>query len=252
MAKGCGKSCWWRVAAIVAATLCFTTLALPFSPMRRPHRAKLVSTTVAPALVKADLPLVTKPTEVSFPQLTDLDARLQFEYGAVLKAQNGVVLPPHETFSSDQEVTQWQVNVETSGGEYVLQTAAAEALNSARDEARMQGLDITPGDTDAAGRDYAYTVKLWMSRVNPGLDHWVKKDRLDPAEAERIRALPSRQQTVAVLQLEEQGMFMSKDFSKSILCGNSSASAAWPAARWRRRSWRRRWCHWRCRFLCYL
>ena len=42
------------------------------------------------------------------------------------------------------------------------------------------------------------------------------------------------------------------DFSKSILCGNSSASAAWPAARWRRRSWRRRWCHWRCRFLCYL
>jgi len=226
MAKKCGKSCWRRVAAIVAATLCFTTLALPFSPMRRPHRAKLVSTTVAPALVKADLPLVTKPTEVSFPQLTDLDARLQFEYGAVLKAQNGVVLPPHEMFSSDEEVTQWQANVETSGGEYVLQTAAAEALNSARDEARMQGLDITPGDTDAAGRDYAYTVKLWMSRVNPGLDHWVKKDRLDPAEAERIRALPSRQQTVAVLQLEEQGMFMSKDFSKSILCSVAPPGAS--------------------------
>jgi hypothetical protein len=116
--------------------------------------------------------------------------------------------------------------VKTSGGEYVLQTAAAEALNAARDEARAQDLDITPRDTDAAARDYAYTVKLWISRVNPGLDHWVEKGRLHPAEAERIRALPSRQQTIAVLQLEGQGMFFSKDFSKSILCSVAPPGAS--------------------------
>jgi len=186
--------------------------------------------TVVPASLKKDLKQegktdinhVPKPSS----QFIDLDARLQSEYGAVLKAQNGVVLPPRGMFSSDEEVAHWRANVEISGGDYVLQTAAAEALSAAREEARKQGLDITPRDTDAAARDYAYTVELWMSRVNPGLEHWVKKGRLNSAEAERIRILPSREQTVAILQLEERGMFFSKDFSKSILCSVAPPGAS--------------------------
>lgn len=223
MAKRHAASCWWRIAIIVAASLCFTTLALPFSPVHRPHRASLVpAITGAPASINKDslpgIKINSNLAEASLSQFADLDARLQSEYGAVLKALNGVVIPPQEIFSSQEEVAQWQASVPISGGDYILQTAAAEALKAAREEAREQGLDITPRDTDAAARDYAYTVKLWMSRVNPGLDHWVKKGRLDSAEAERIRALPSREQTAAILQLEEQGMFFSKDFSKSILC----------------------------------
>ena len=231
MAPGNKASYLWRVTAIVAGSLCLTTLALPFSPIRLPSQARLISAmTETPLCPKTTLQLpiktAAKIATVSSSQFGDLDARLRSEYGAVLKARNGVVLPPREMFSSEEEVAQWQANVETSGGDYILQTAAAEALNAAREEARKQGLDITPRDTDAAARNYAYTVKLWMSRVNPGLDHWVKNGRLDSAEAERIRDLPSREQTVAILQLEEQGMFFSQDFSKSILCSVAPPGAS--------------------------
>ena len=219
------RASWlWRLAATVAASLCFTTLALPFSPMHLPHRAKLITAVkVGPVSVKqnSDSAVNTDVNLAEAPQTSqqfdDLNARLLLEYGAVLKAQNGVVLPPSAMFSSDEQVVRWQAKLETSRGDYVLQTAAAEALNAARIDARAQGLDITPRDTDAAARDYAYTVKLWMSRVNPGLNHWVKKGRLDSSEAEPIRVLSSPEQTVAILQLEEQGMFFNKDFSKSIL-----------------------------------
>jgi hypothetical protein len=224
-------ACWRRIATIVTASLCFTTLALPFSRVRLPHRTKFVPVvTAAPVSIKKEphpaIIIKTNFTEPSLSQFANLNARLQSEYGAVFKAQKGVVLPPREMFSADEEVAQWQANVKTSGEDYILQTAAAEALSAARAEARKQGLDITPRDTDAAARDYAYTVELWMSRVNPGLDHWVTKGRLDSAEAERIRILPSRKQTVAILQLEERGMFFSKDFSKSILCSVAPPGAS--------------------------
>jgi hypothetical protein len=231
MAKKNGASGWWRVAIIVAATLCFTTMALPFSRVHLPHRTKFVAVeTGAPVSIEKDshpaTTIKTNFTDASLSQFADLDARMQSEYGAVLQAQNGVVIPPREMFSSDEEVAQWQANVATSGGDYFLQTAAAEALNAARDEARKQGLDITPRDTDAAARDYAYTVELWMSRVNPALDHWIKKGKLNSAEAERIRSLSPREQTVMILQLEKRGMFFSKDFSKSILCSVAPPGAS--------------------------
>jgi len=224
MAKRNAASCGWRIATIVAASLCFTTLALPFSAAHLPHRSKAV------LVIKEDRKPAIKPDEnftgASLSEFADLDARVQSEYGAVLKAQNGVVVPPREMFSSDEEVAHRQANVAISGEDYILQTAAAGALNAAREEARKQGLDIAPRDADAAARDYAYTVELWMSRVNPGLDHWVKKGKLNSAEAERVRSLPSRKQTVAILQLEEQGMFFSKDFSKSILCSVAPPGAS--------------------------
>jgi hypothetical protein len=120
-------------------------------------------------------------------------------------------------FSSEEEVGAWQAGVPKNDGDYVLQTPAHDALAAARKEARSLGLDISPGDVDAAARNYAHTIELWHNRVEPGLDHWVSLGRLDPAEAERIRALSGRDQTVAILELEKLGMFFSKDFTKSIL-----------------------------------
>ncbi|HSS98645.1 MAG TPA: hypothetical protein VLK33_16540 [Terriglobales bacterium] len=230
MAKRNGALLVLRVAAIIVATLCFTTLGLPFSPM---HRVKMTLTgDVKPVAVHQQFQLLTNKKQEFTTQLQpeveidDLDQRLLFEYGAVLKARNGVVLPPREMFSSDEQAAAWRSKVATSGENYVLQTAAAEALNAAREEARGQGLDITPRDTDSAARDFAYTVELWMSRVNPGLDHWVKKGRLESAEAERIRTMLPREQVVAILQLEKQGLFFSKDFSKSILCSVAPPGAS--------------------------
>ena len=162
MANRNGASWLWRLAATVAASLCFTTLALPFSPMQLPHRAKsIAAVNVGPVSVKQNShPVVNTDVNLAevpqtSQQFDDLNARLLLEYGAVLKAQNGVVLPPSAMFSSDEQVVRWQAKLETSRGDYVLQTAAAEALNAARIDARAQGLDITPRDTDAAARDYA-------------------------------------------------------------------------------------------------
>lgn len=92
-----------------------------------------------------------------------------------------------------------------------------DALLAARGEARTKKLDITPRGADAARRSYADTVRLWTSRVEPALDHWVAKRRLPATEAARIRRLSPVDQISEVLGLEAQGIYFSTDFSKSIL-----------------------------------
>src|SRR5205814_7575168 len=99
-----------------------------------------------------------------------------------------------------------------------LQPAAMTALLRARAAARNEGLNISPRDgAEAARRSYADTVRLWNSRFLPALDHWTKVGRLPSEEADRLRALPINQQVSEVLELEEQGIFFSKDLSKSVL-----------------------------------
>jgi len=224
MATGPRATLSYRIAVTAAITLGFTSLALPFSRGRLSSRSKSLLPANAVAFSIQQTPtakrgIETRPTHprAFLSRKKELvEARLASEYGAIFVAQ-GVVPPPREMFSSEKELAAWQASIATSGGEFVLQTAAAEALEAARSEAEAENLDITPRDTDAAARDYAYTVDLWMSRVNPGLDHWVQKGRLSQEQAERIRQLPSREQLVAILHLEKSGIFLSKDFSKSIL-----------------------------------
>jgi hypothetical protein len=91
-------------------------------------------------------------------------------------------------------------------------------LLKARAAAQAEGLDITPRDgAEAARRSYADTLRLWNSRFLPALDHWTKVGRLPSEEADRLRALPINQQVSEVLDLEKQGIFFSKDLSKSVL-----------------------------------
>jgi hypothetical protein len=107
----------------------------------------------------------------------------------------------------------------TIGGDVIeLQPAAMTALLKARAEARAAGVDISPRDgAEAARRNYADTVRLWNSRFLPALDHWTNLDRLSGQEAERLRTLPVYEQVPEVLQLEQDGIFFSKDLSKSVL-----------------------------------
>jgi hypothetical protein len=156
----------------------------------------------APALRKADDLL--------------LERRLDGAYGAVRAAAGAVVLPKTVMFSSEEEVQNWQAGVAKSDGGIVLQIAAWQSLMAARSEARKCGLRITPRGPDAAARSYAQTVELWRTRVQPGLAHWVRRGKLSREEAQAIRSLPVREQTLAILRLEKQGLFFSKDFSKSI------------------------------------
>ncbi|MCA1557723.1 MAG: hypothetical protein LC731_04185, partial [Acidobacteria bacterium] len=152
----------------------------------------------------------------------EVGLRVLADYGAVFVARGNVTVPPVVIFDDDAAVSRWQsgtrVARENIGGINVeLQEAAMKALKEARAEAEAAKLTITPRGTDAARRSYGDTVKLWQSRVNPGLTHWVKEGRMEKAEAERIRALSPREQVPEILRLERDGLYFNTDFSKSIL-----------------------------------
>jgi hypothetical protein len=148
--------------------------------------------------------------------------RVLEEYGAMFVAE-GVVLPPACIFESSEEVERFQReagwHAETLDGvEIGLQPAAMAALLRARAEGRTRGVVITPrGGAEAGRRTFDDTLRLWRSRCDPALEHWSGCGRLSRAEAERLRALPSREQVAAVLRLEAEGIFFSKDLQKSIL-----------------------------------
>jgi hypothetical protein len=167
--------------------------------------------------------LASLPPGFNLPDDTDeVGQRVLADYGAVLVARGGATPPPTVVFEDDAMVSRWQSSVKTSrenfGGINIeLQSPAMTALMEARGEARAAKLDITPNGADSARRTYAETVKLWQSRVDPALTHWVKEGRLEKEEAERIRALSPHDQVPEVLKLEAQGMYFSKDLSKSIL-----------------------------------
>ena len=148
--------------------------------------------------------------------------RLLAEYGSVLVARGNAVPPPFIIFPDGKAVDDWQASVKTMrtnlGGTWIeLQTPAMTALIEARAEAQSARLNISPRGTNAGRRSYEETVKLWKSRVNPGLEHWSRGGRLTREEAARIRALSPRDQILEILRLEKKGFYFSTDFSKSIL-----------------------------------
>jgi hypothetical protein len=162
------------------------------------------------------------PKDFRWPDPGDaLSLRVLEEYGALFVAR-GVVLPPVVIFPDQNAVAHWQSNLSTEQADLAgvlvrLQSAAMRALMKAREEAFQAHVDISPRGPDAAQRGYAQTLELWRSRVNPGLQHWVDKGLLSATEAERIRKLPAREQAPEILELENRGLYFSKDFSKSVL-----------------------------------
>jgi len=149
--------------------------------------------------------------------------RVLHDYGAMFVAHEAVVPPPMCVFADEGAVAQFQkaagrATATIAGALIELQPAAMTALLRARAAARDEGKDITPRDgAEAARRSYADTVRLWNSRFFPALDHWIRAGRLTQPETETLRVLPTNQQVSAVLELERDGIFFSKDFSKSVL-----------------------------------
>lgn len=121
-----------------------------------------------------------------------------------------------------------EVSQETIGNTKItLQKAAMAALLAARAEAAKKGLSITPrGGSEAAGRSYEDTVRLWNSRFYPALNHWVKKGRIPAAEARLASRLPIIQQVAKVLEWEGEGIWFSTDLSKSILYSVAAPGAS--------------------------
>jgi len=149
--------------------------------------------------------------------------RILEEYGAMFIATKKVQPPPVCIFSSEQQVTQFQqragYTTERIGFDEVeLQPEAMKALMKARKDAQKEGLDITPRDgAEAARRTYADSQALWDTRFLPALDYWLAQGRLTEAQVARLKGLPLHDQIAEVLELEESGVYFSKDLSKSIL-----------------------------------
>ncbi len=148
--------------------------------------------------------------------------KLLKEYGAVFMAQSGAVVPKVVIFPDAASVTAFQASAPStsdtvSGMAIELQTPAMNALKEAVAEAEQSGIKITPHAEDAAKRSYEDTVTLWASRVEPGLDHWVKEKKISKSDAERIRKMSPFDQVPEIFKLESQGMYFSKDLQKSII-----------------------------------
>ncbi len=158
--------------------------------------------------------------------------RLLAEYGAMFLAADSVRVPPACVFRSAAEVERFQCAAQPQAALFgdtmiELQPAALAALVAARTEAQAAGFDITPrGGAEAARRSYADTLRLWASRVEPALAHWLAQACLPAAEVARVRELPPAAQVAAVLALEARGLFCSKDFTKSILYSVAAPGAS--------------------------
>ena len=165
---------------------------------------------------KANLP-------ANFQMPTDeVGLKLLSEYGSMCVAGGGATAPNKIFFRDEADVSSFQSGLQKSsenigGFNIELQTAAMTALKKAIAEAAQAGKKITPRNADAARRSYQQTVENWASRVNPGLDYWVSKGKLNSTEAARIKALAPSEQVPEILKLEQSGVYFSKDFSKSIL-----------------------------------
>jgi hypothetical protein len=149
--------------------------------------------------------------------------RVLHDYGAMFVGADSILPPPLCVFTSEEEVESFQQQAGWTAGTFgdaviELQPAAMAALLQASEVARAEGLKISPRDgAEAARRSYADTVRLWNSRFLPALAHWTRANRLSEFEAERLRKLPIQEQVAEVLELEKEGIFFSKDLSKSVL-----------------------------------
>ena len=164
---------------------------------------------------------------------TDSVAKRVFaEYGAIFAADNDIYYPTTCIFENENDVQVYQNNTKSKttvigGTSITLQLPAMEALEKAIKEAAKENLQITPrGGSIAAKRSYQDTAKLWNSRFLPALKHWVEKGEITRAEAEAAKKLPIRQQVAKVLNWETNGLYFSKDLTKSILYSVAAPGAS--------------------------
>jgi hypothetical protein len=157
------------------------------------------------------------------PPADSVARRVLEDYGAMFVANKKVTPPPVCVFTSDAQVNEFQERAgytsEQFGFDAVeLQPEAMKALLKAREEAQKENLDITPRDgAEAARRSYEDSLQLWQTRFLPALDYWLSQGRLTESQVTRLKSLPLRDQIAEVLELEESGIYFSKDLSKSIL-----------------------------------
>ena len=158
--------------------------------------------------------------------------RIFSDYGAIFLSNADDRLPTRCIFDNETEVAEFQGSLETStaiiaGTSITLRKAAMDALLAARQEAIEKHLDISPrGGPTASKRTFTETVKLWNSRFWPGLEHWVTLKRISRKDADAAKDSAIPEQVERVLDWEKNGLYFSKDFSKSILYSVAAPGAS--------------------------
>lgn len=148
--------------------------------------------------------------------------RVFWEYGSIFIAAERVKTPKTCVFKDEESVKDFQKELELSSArigvaEVTLQKEAMRSLLDAIEEAWSQQLRITPLDGTIAGtRNYNDTVRLWGSRFNRALDHWVRRGRISRSDAEYSRSLQPHEQIPLVMKWEESQLWFSTGFNKSI------------------------------------
>ena len=149
--------------------------------------------------------------------------RILHEYGAIFIADEKVLAPPVCMFTSADEVNKFQAKTQIAGeqiggAKIELQANAMKAYLEAEAEAKNAGLDIRPrGGTEAARRGFDDTLRLWKSRVDPACEHWIEKGKLTQDQADKLKALPIKDQVREVLEYEKNGIYFNTRFDNSIL-----------------------------------
>lgn len=231
-----GRTLRAKVAVLSLVVLIFSSLQLSQATHGQSleAHAELATRFAGPSLLGPGLP---RPSQVLAPRFLELlkergiavstednlAVRILADFGAVFTVEReSVVIPPRYIFADAPEVLAWQENVPRTTAQIAnvsieLQIRAINELAQAQAEARDHGLNINPASSVAGRRSYADTVALWESRVRPAAEHWVVAGRLSRADANRLLALTPRDQVTEVLRLEEDGLYFSTNFDKSIL-----------------------------------
>ncbi|CAN5767019.1 hypothetical protein BH24ACI3_BH24ACI3_15110 [soil metagenome] len=187
-------------------------------------------TTTASGQLAADFRLIVEERLKEFkleledvcPVDTNVVARRVFkDYGAMYVADAELRFPPKCVFSSEEEVQAFQddipTSLETVSGRVInLQTPAMEALKSAVAAAGKRRLTITPRGATAASRGYADTSRIWNSRFEPGLNHWVRQGKIKPTDAQKAREANTIDQVAQVIEWEKNNWWFSTGMNRSI------------------------------------
>jgi len=159
-----------------------------------------------------------------------IELRLFAEYGAVFVT--AATPPPVIIFDDATQVDEFQSSLSLGWGvfgdyEIQLQAVALGALAAAAAEMAERGGSITARASDAGGRSYEDTVRLWTRNVTRGLEHWKGVGLISGERAQSIRELSPVAQVSAILNLEDtEQLFFGTFFDKSILYSVAAPGAS--------------------------
>lgn len=159
-----------------------------------------------------------------------VEKRLFAEYGAVFATT--ATPPPVIIFDDATQVEAFQSSLSLGRGVFgdhqiQLQAVALAALAGAAAEMAERGGSITARASDAGGRSYVDTVRLWTRNVTRGLEHWEGLGRITRERAQSIRELSPVDQVSAILNLEDtEQLFFGTFFDKSILYSVAAPGAS--------------------------